>query len=237
MWLKKTVAAVIPVSTNKDSIFNVIQGVDATVYIDEIIVIDNGVDAETLKEIKKTRARFIAQEKFGVGRAIRAGMKSTRADLIIIIEPDGSFKDKDISKLLSYSEDFDTVFGSRTHVPLIGKGSGMTFSRRLVDDLFGKMISLIFVSSNITDVGCTLRLTNRRGWRMVAGECKSDSEIFLTEWLVAAAKNKVRFIEIPVNFIAPKPKHKYESFLYLSFRAVMIFIYVVKTWLMHQIRR
>lgn len=233
MWLKKTVAAVIPAARNKSSIFNVIQELDATGYVDEIVVVDNGVDVETLKQIEKTRARFVKQKKYGVGRAIKAGIKSTRADLIIITEPSGTFKGKDISKLLSYSEDFDTVFGSRTHVPLIGKGSGMTFLRRLVDDLFGKMISILFLSSNLTDVGCTFRLTNRKGWKRVAKECKSSSEILLTEWLVAAAKNKVRFAEIPVNFIAPKATIEKDKFPYLAIRGLLIFYCIFKTWIIH----
>lgn len=228
MWLKKTVAVIIPVAKNAISIFNVIQELDATGHVDEIMVVDNGVDVDTLKQIKKTHARFVKLKKYGFGRAIKAGIKSTKADLIVITEPSGAFKAEDISKLLSYSDDFDTVFGSRTHVPLISKGSGMTFSRRLVDDLFGKMISVLFLSSNLTDVGCTLRLTNRKGWKSVAKECKSSNEIFLTQWLIAAAKNKVRFIETPVNFAAPKIPQKNDSFLYLAIRGLIIFYYIFK---------
>lgn len=230
MWQKETVAAVIPAGKNKDSIFNVIQELDGTGYVDEIIVVDNGVDNETLKQINKTRARFVKQKKYGVGRAIKTGIKKTKANLIIITEPNGTFKGEDIAKLLSFSEDFDTVLGSRTHIPLIGKGSGMTFSRRLVDDLFGKMISILFLSSNLTDVGCTFRLTNRKGWRSVAKDCKSDSEIFLTQWLIAAAKNKVRFIEIPVNFIAPKVPTEKDNFFYLAKRGLLVFFYIIGTW-------
>lgn len=233
MWLKKTVAAVIPAAKNKNSIFNVIQDLDGTGYVDEIIVVDNGVDVGTLKQIEKTHARFVKLKKYGFGRAVKTGIKSTKADLIVITEPSGTFKAKDISKMLSYSEDFDTVFGSRTHIPLISKGSGMTFSRRLVDDIFGKMISILFLSSNLTDVGCTLRLTNRKGWKSVVKECKSSNEIFLTQWLIAAAKNKVRFIEIPVNFTAPKTSLKNDGFSYLAMRGLLIFFYIFKTWLIY----
>ncbi len=237
MWLKETVAAIIPASRNKNSIFNVIQELDATGFVDEIIVVDNGVDVETLKQIKKTRARFVKQSKYGVGRAIKRGIKSTKASLLIITDAKGTFRAKDISKLLSFSEDFDTVFGSRTHVPLIGKGSGMTFLRRLVDDLFGKMISILFLSSNLTDVGCTFRLTNRQGWRKVAKDCRSDSEMLLTEWLIAAAKNKVRFIEIPVNFIAPKGDIPENRYSYLAFRALMILVTTIRFWIAHLLSR
>jgi len=70
MWLKKTVAAVIPAAKNSTSIFSVIQELDATGYVDEIIVVDNSVDTETFSQIEKTRARFVKQKEYGVGRAI-----------------------------------------------------------------------------------------------------------------------------------------------------------------------
>ena len=232
MWLKKTVAVVIPVARNNNSIFSVIQELDATGYTDEIIVVDIGADEETFKQIDKTRARIVKQKIGGVGRAIRTGIKSTKADLIIISEADGTFKGKDISKLLSYSEDFDTVFGSRTHIPLADKGSGMTLLRRLVEDLFAKIICVLFLSSNLTDVGCTFRLTNHRGWRSVAGECKRNDEIFFTQWLIAAAKNKVRFIEVPVSYSASRAVTKKDNFYHLTVRAIAIFYLIFKTWLL-----
>jgi len=233
MWLKKTVAVVLPAGKNSRSIFNVIQELDATSYVDEIVVVDNGVDAETLSQVKKTRARFVKQKKRGVGRAIRTGIKNTKAGLIIVTEPNGTFKAEDIFKLLSYSEDFDIVFGTRTHVPLIAKGSGMTFLRRLIDDLFGKIISILFLSSNLTDVGCTLRLTNRKGWRKVVRECHSNGEIMLTQWLIAAAEKKVRFIEIPVNFIAAKTPSQNDSFIKLATRGLKVFYCIIAKWSAH----
>lgn len=234
MWLKKTVAAVIPAARNNNSIFNVIQELDATGFTDEIIVVDIGADEETVRQIEKTRARIVKQKTGGVGRAVKIGIKSTKADLIVITEASGTFKGKDLSKLLSYSEDFDTVFGSRTHIPLAGKGSGMTLLRRLVEDLFAKIICIFFLSSNLTDVGCTFRLTNRKGWQKVAKECRNNSEIFLTQWLITAAKNKVRFIEVPVSYSAPKVASQKDNFFHLTIRALAIFYLIFKTWLIRE---
>ncbi|MDO8341414.1 MAG: hypothetical protein Q7T59_05570, partial [Candidatus Woesebacteria bacterium] len=175
-------------------------------------------------------ARFIKTKKIGLGDCLKEGFRNTKADLIVVISGDGSFMGKDITKLLSYSEDFDTVFGSRTHAPLIGKGSGMTFSRRLVDDLFGKIISILFLSSNLTDVGCIFRLTNRKGLKKVIKYCKSKDEIFLTEWLITAAKNKVRFTEVPVNFISSMGDRRKENFFFLATRAFKIIYLIFKTY-------
>ena len=232
MWLRKTVAAIIPLSKESDYLFDVVQDLDATSYIDEILIVGRFENIKYFKRIQKTRAKIIKVSRDSIGYALKRGIRSTKADLIIITQSDGAFQAKDISKLLSYSEDFDTVFASRTHTPLIEKNSGMTFSRRLVDDLFGKMISILFLSSNLTDVGCTLRLTNRKGWRRVAKECDSSSDIFLTQWLIAAAKKKLRFIEIPVNYTASGSPGNKESFMFLSGRAILIFYLIVKAWLL-----
>ncbi|AKM83309.1 hypothetical protein A2422_00825 [Candidatus Woesebacteria bacterium RIFOXYC1_FULL_31_51] len=230
MYLKKTVAAIIPAGKDSNSILKVIQELDATSFTDEIIIVNNGADEKTINFVTKTRARFIKTKKIGLGDCLKEGFRNTKADLIVVISGDGSFMGKDITKLLSYSEDFDTVFGSRTHSPLIGKGSGMTFSRRLVDDLFGKLISILFLSSNLTDVGCTFRLTNRKGLKKVIKYCKSKDEIFLTEWLIEAAKNKVRFTEVPVNFISSTGDRRKENFFFLATRAFKIIYLIFKTY-------
>jgi glycosyltransferase involved in cell wall biosynthesis len=223
MYLKKTVAVIIPVSDEKNLILPAIQELDATSYPDEIIVVDRGATAETIQLISKTRAKIVSRKGAGIGAAVKSGIKNTKADLIIVTAADGSFRGQDIIKLLSYSDEFDMVFGSRTHVPLlIGKNSGMTFLRRLLDDIFGKMISIIFLSSNITDVGCTFRLTNRKALSRIMNDCKSGDEFFFIEWLISAAKNKVRFVEVPVNFNASKGYSNKNKFIYLAVRAIKI---------------
>lgn len=202
MWNKKKVSVVFPTYKEKNSIRSAIKSFDESGYVDEIIVVDNNAEAGTEGEVKKTRALLIKEKRQGYGYAIRTGIKESKSDLIIIAEPDGSFDGRDVVKLLAYSDDFDTVFGSRTHVPLIQKGSDMTLYKRYGDVLLGRLITLLFLCPPLTDVGCTLRLTNKRGWEQVVRESQSSDGIFATEWLAVAAKNNVRFTEIPINYKA-----------------------------------
>lgn len=232
MWNNQTVAVILPTFREKRSIKNVINEFDATGFVDEIIVIDNNAEKGTAEEVKKTRAKLIKEPRQGYGAAIKTGIKSTSADLLVIVEPDNTFEARDLVKLLSYSEDFDTVFGSRTHVPLIHKKSGMTFLRRVADVLMGKLISLLFLCPPLTDVGCTYRLTNRKGWQKVSREIKSDSALFATEWLLIAAKNKVKFIEIPINFKTRVGNSSLTHSFYDQIKwGSIIFLYILKTWL------
>ena len=145
MWNNKTVAVIFPTYREKRSIKNSIIEFDSTGFIDEIIVVDNNAETGTSEEVKKTRARTIKEPIQGYGAAIKTGIKSTNADILLIAEPDGTFDGNDVVKFLAYSDDFDMVFGSRTHVPLIHKKAGMTFQRRIADVILGKLISLLFL--------------------------------------------------------------------------------------------
>lgn len=232
MWNKQSVALIFPTYREKKSIFKAIQDFDSTGYIDEIIVVDNNAQEGTQAEVKKTRAILIKETRQGYGRAIRTGINNTKADLIIIAEPDGTFIGKDVIKLLAYSEDFDTIFGSRTHISLLDKNSEMGVLRRILDYAFGRMINLLFMCSRLTDVGCTLRLTNRKGWNLVTKECKSDNAMFATEWLLVAAKNGVRFIEIPINFKARVGRSSLTATFFDQAKwGTLIFLYIWKVWI------
>lgn len=233
MWGKKTVAVIIPASGENEPIFDVIQDFDSTGYVDEIVVVSDNSNLDIGEQIKKTRAKLIEQKVSGFGASVKTGFSSTDADLLIVTEPNRTYQGKDVLKLLSYSDDFDAVFGTRTHIPLIQKGSGMNLTRRIVDGFLGRLVSVLFLSSTLSDVGCPVRLTNKKGWKNVSKECKSNDELFLTEWLVAAAKNKVRFIEIPVNFSASSASKLKKHYFYYAVRAMRMLLCIFKAWFIH----
>ncbi len=232
MWHRKTVALILPTYKEKRSIFNSIQEFDSTGYVDEIIVVDNNAEQGTEDEVKKTRAKLVKEFKQGYGIAIKTGIKNTKADLIIIAEPDGTFDGNDVVKLLAFSDDFDIVFGSRTHVPLIHSRSDMTFIRRILDVLLGKLISILFLTSPLTDVGCTLKITNRKALDKVMKKSKTEGALFATEWLLIAAKQKIRFIEIPVNFRPRVGKSTLtDTFINQALWGIIIFFFILKVWI------
>lgn len=232
MWKSKSVAVVLPTYREKNSIYKAIQSFDGNDFIDEIIVVDNNAEDGTVEQVKRTRAKLISETKQGYGHAIRKGIKSTKADLIIIAEPDGSFDGKDVVKLLAYIDDFDMVFGSRTHVPLIHKGSDMVFIKRIGDVLLGKLVTLLFLCYPLTDLGCTLRITTRKAWKEIEDECLAGDYMFATEWILVAAKNKVRFIDIPINFRARIGKQTSAQNLLekILLWGLGKFLYILKVW-------
>lgn len=239
MWNKKRVAVVLPTYREKLSINNSIKSFFSTGFVDEIIVVDNNAEDGTSQEVQKTNAKLIKEKKQGYGYAIRKGLNSTIADLIIVAEPDGSFDGRDVVKLLAYSDDFETVFGSRTHVPLVQKGSDMTLYKRIGDVLLGKLVTFLFLCSPLTDLGCTLRITTKKAWKRVEAESQAVDGLFATEWVLSAAKNKVKFMEIPINYKARVGKSLFVSkqFTKGTWWGIRKFVCIWKFWITAQIER
>lgn len=239
MWNKKKVSVVFPTYKEKKSIRKAIKEFDSSGFVDEIIVVDNNAEKGTQEEVLKTRAILIKETKQGYGCAIRAGIDHSKADLIIIAEPDGSFDGRDVVKLLAYSDDFEMVFGSRTHVPLVQKGSDMTFYKRIGDVMLGKLVTVLFLCPPFTDLGCTLRITTRSGWNKIKNECNATDSIFATEWALAAAKGNLKFMEIPINYKARVGKSLFVSnqFTKGTIWGVRKFIYIWKFWFARQLER
>lgn len=202
MWGKKTVAVIFPTYKERNSVKKAIEEFDYRGFVDEIIVVDNNAEAGTTQEVGKTRAKLVKETKQGYGHAIRKGIEIAKSDLLIIAEPDGSFSGKDVVKLLSYSDDFDMVFGSRTHRPFYEKNSDMTLIKRIGDVMLGKLANLLFLRYPITDLGCTLRLTSKKTWKQISAECQSADGLLATEWVLVAMKNNIKYVEVPINFRA-----------------------------------
>ena len=63
----------------------------------------------------------------GYGAALRRGMEESSSDYIVLCEPDSTFSAKDIYKFLSYIDDFECIFGTRTTKSLIQQGAKCNF--------------------------------------------------------------------------------------------------------------
>ena len=120
----RNISVILPCYNEQESIKKCIEDFNS-LKVNEIIAIDNNSNDDTKNQILKTNAKYIFEKNQGYGNAILRGLKEAKGDLIVICEPDGTFQPQDIIKLLSYSEDFDAVFGTRTAKSAIKKGAKM----------------------------------------------------------------------------------------------------------------
>ena len=200
MWKNKTVSVVFPTYNEKDSIRKAIEDFFSQGYVDEIIVVNNNAAEGTSEEVAKTKAKEVFEKKQGYGFSIRKGMKESKGDLIIVSEPDGTYIGRDIIKLLAYSEDFDVVFGTRTNKNLIWEGANMGFFIKWGNVFLAKLIEILYNTTTLSDVGCTMRLLNRKSLEKIQSQFTIGTSHFGVEMILLAIKNKIKFMQVPVNY-------------------------------------
>lgn len=201
MWKGQTVSVVLMTYAERDSIRSVIDGFSQTGVVDEIVVINNNAQEGTVEEVKKTDARQIFEPKQGYGYATRRGLAEASGDLIVLAEPDGTFLPTDLLKLLTYSDECDVVFGSRTTRELIWRGSNMGLFLKWGNWAVAKMVEVLFNTSHLSDVGCTYRLLNRHLAKYIAENMRIGGSHAGPEIMLLTITSGARFVEVPVNYL------------------------------------
>jgi glycosyltransferase involved in cell wall biosynthesis len=200
VWRNKKVAVIFPTFNEKDSIRAATADFFATGFVDEIIIVNNNAAAGTSQEIAATGAREIFERRQGYGSALLCGIDHCSADLIILAEPDGTFSGHDVLKLLAYSDDVPVVFGSRTSREFIWEGANMGWFLKWGNWAVGKATELLFNTTILTDMGCTLRLFRREALDLIRPHLNIRGSHFGPQLLLEVIAHKIPFVEIPVNY-------------------------------------
>ena len=161
MWKGRRVSVVFPTYNEKESIRAAIDDFFAAGHVDEIVVVDNNAAEGTDNEVRATSARLVFEPRQGYGYAIWRGLAEATGDILIISEPDGTFSGHDVLKLLAYSDDMPVVFGSRTSSGFVWGGANMGFLLKAGNWSVPKMTKVLFNTTILTDVGCSMRLLRR----------------------------------------------------------------------------
>jgi glycosyltransferase involved in cell wall biosynthesis len=201
MWHGRTVSVILPTYNERDSIRRSIEDIAATGVADEILVVNNNAAAGTSEEVAKTAAREIHEPRQGYGNAIRRGFWESTGELLIVSEPDGTFLGRDILKLLAYADDFDVVYGSRTARMFIWRGANMGVFLRWGNWAVAKLMEFLFNSTNLTDVGCTMRLIHRKALEQIEPEITIGGSSFGPEMMILTLLHDLKLIQIPVNYL------------------------------------
>lgn len=200
MIKKIKISVILPTYNEKKSIKKCIADFGKIREVDEIIVINNNAVKGTSEELAGTGAREIFEPVQGYGSAIRRGLDEAKGEYLVICEPDGTFSANDVFKLLSYADDFDFVVGTRTTDTLIWEGANMGFFMKWGNYFLGKAVEFLFNTTQLTDAGCTYRLIKRSALIKIEKQFKGTGNAFGLEMMVLVIKNKIPFIQIPVNY-------------------------------------
>ena len=200
MWQGKSVSVVFPTYNEKDSIRNAIEDFWAVGIVDEIVVVNNNAAEGTDEEVKGTRAVLVHETLQGYGHAIRRGFETVSGDYIIIAEPDGTFAGRDALKLLAYAEDCDIVYGTRTHREFIWAGANMGWPLKWGNYFVAKLAEVLFNSSTLSDVGCTMRLISRSAMQAMQPHFTIGGSSFGLEMMLISLISGQRIVQIPLNY-------------------------------------
>lgn len=200
MWKKKTVCVILPTYNEKDSIRKCIQDFLATGLVDEVLVINNNAAPGTSDEVAGTGAREVMEATQGYGAAIQRGFRESKADLLCVCEPDGTFEARDIEKLLAYTGDFDFVLGTRTTKEFIWEGANMGIFLKWGNYAVAKLMEVLFNANCLTDVGCTYRVISREALAVIQPKFTVLGSFFGPEMMLLALKHKVSMVQIPLNY-------------------------------------
>ena len=235
MYNNHKVSVVFPTYNEKDSIRAAIVDFFHGGIVDEIIVVNNNAATGTSEQVSGTGAVEVFEPRQGYGAAIRRGFKEATGDYIMVAEPDGTFRGKDIFKMLAYAGDFDVVYGSRTVKELIWKGANMGIFLKWGNYAVAKLMEFLFNTTSLTDVGCTMRCINRAALKHIEPYFTVDGSFFGPEMMIISALVKMRIIQIPVNYTkrvgsSSVTGNKWVAFT-LGLRMIrMILEYRIKGW-------
>jgi glycosyltransferase involved in cell wall biosynthesis len=154
------VAIVIPAYNEVKAVGLTVDGVrealEHSSYSYEIIVVDDGSTDKTGAEALKHGARVVTlAENSGYGSALKAGIRNSVSELVVIIDADGTYPPADIPKLVALAEGADMVVGARA-----ARDVSIPFVRRPAKWALNRLAGYL-AGQHIPDLNSGLRVLRR----------------------------------------------------------------------------
>lgn len=227
---KQKISVILPTYNEKDSIRKVIKDFEALKIIDEIIVINNNAVEGTSEQVAGTSAIEIFESDPGYGAAIQRGFKEAKGDLIFVCEPDDTFVAEDVHKFLSYIDDVDVVYGSRTVKNFIGEGANMGHFLKVGNWFVAKMLQVLYRTNSLSDVGCTFRLIKKPALKKMQSSFRVKSGFFGPEMMLLTKHFDIPFVQIPIKYQARVGESSYTGDFKKAFILGMKMIWFIITF-------
>ena len=195
------VSVVIPTLNEAGNILEAVTNIEKDLaYPKEIIVVDGNSTDGTIEIVKDTSfCKLIIEPRRGYGIALKAGIKSAKGNIIVMVDGDGTYEVRHINRLLNrmIEKDADMVLATRMYDPNKAMGL-MNFVGNKVITFFYDFLYSQFLSDS------------QSGFRAISHEAIDSVELnegdmaFATEMLVEFAKEGYNMVEIPTTYKARK---------------------------------
>jgi glycosyltransferase involved in cell wall biosynthesis len=194
---------VIPCYNEEDNIKECISQIPEMSWKTEIVVVDDGSadrTAERARASNKPYLKVIRYEKnLGKGAALRVGLQYATGDVVVILDADYTSPPSEIPIVVKpiFDGEADFVTGTRLLYPM--EKNAMKKIHILSNKISALIISL-YIGQRITDSLCGLKAFKRK---LLIGKLEEDGWPDF-ELLIKAKINKMRIMEVPINYNARK---------------------------------
>ena len=154
------VSIVIPAYNEEDAIATQIKSIQSvmndTAWRYEIIVVNDGSTDSTAERANISDVKLLSfPENRGYGASLKTGITTARAEIIVIIDADGTYPCEAIPEMLARSDKYDMVVGSR-----VGENVNIPFNRKQAK-WFLRLLASFLSGKHIPDLNSGLRVIKK----------------------------------------------------------------------------
>lgn len=189
--MNKKISLIIPAKNEAESLNSVLEELEGNNLIDEILIVVDRPEDNSIPIAKKFNCKIIIQNNKGFGSAIIEGFKHAKNDYGCIFNADYSFQPKYFQELINESNKSSFIFGTRY------KGEGGSADDDIVTFVGNRCFSFItkfILGINLTDILYTFVLCDVKKFNSI--NFKSFDFRLCIELPVLVHKNNFSYSEI-----------------------------------------
>lgn len=162
LFLSVVIPAFNEASRIEKTLASIRQYLDGKDYNYEVIVSDDGSADDTVAVVKNLATSWdelrvvVAPHNEGKGAAVKRGVLASAGDLILFTDADNATPIEEVEKLLSHTQHYDIVFGSR-HIPGATIHISQAVHRVILSRLSNLLIRILAVPG-VYDTQCGFKL-------------------------------------------------------------------------------
>ena len=190
----QNISVIIPAKNEKECLEKTIREILNYKFVNEIIVVVDSYQDNSIRVAKKFNAKVIIQKKNGFGSAIIEGFNHTKNKYACIFNADYSFNPKYLKKMITKSSKYQFIFGSRY---LKDASSDDDTIITFIGNKIFTFLSQQLLKTKLSDVLFTYVLCNVKNFKKL--RLKNYDFRFCIELPIKVHRNNYQYTEIPVN--------------------------------------
>jgi len=198
--MKPLVKVIIPAFNEENSVGKVLKQIPMEL-VGEIIVVNNASTDRTETEARKEGATLLTESVPGYGRACLKGIEyvsnaDPKPDIVVFLDADFSDHPEEMPKLIEpiINDGQDMVIGSRA---LGNREKGSMTIQQIFGNWLATRLLKLFYNANFTDLGPFRAI---RYESLIKLGMADKTYGWTVEMQIKAARQKLKFVEVPVDY-------------------------------------